>query len=462
MSQHADVVDPPPAPQPDRRAAVKRWWRRKPINRSLVLTHRWIGLVLGLFLVIECTTGAVLLYQGDLFRATNGKLYHHTASATPISAEQALNVVKQEKPDFGAIWVARDAGVWVVGDVSYENQWFVDPGTGRINGIGSQDHGILGLFINIHDCAFGCAGYPAHITWFETELWAGGPTFMNDITRGGFILGVLGLVLIVLVLTSLKIWWPGRKRIKQRFVVRRGKGRFARDYDLHNVVGAVALPFLLMWGITGAAFEFPVVEKAWLAITAGDQPKDEDFSIEAKDVPKGTPTISVDQATSVALAQLPGSSVNFIGVPSADANFYEIDLVSTYASYKYRSIYSGDAYVLIDPYDATHFSVIEGGKGPVSNRFYDKFLEPTHFGWNVNGWWRIIWLLFGLAPLVLMITGVSTWLYRRGVKKRRKQTGARPIRDAELSPDTLDREGTPAVIDLDADPVTSSPASTAP
>lgn len=421
-----------------------------------MLLHRWPALILGLFLVVECTSGAVLLYNSEIFRATNGNLYHHTASANPIAPERAIDIVKQTHPDFDAIWVAKDAGVFVVGDPSYQTQWFVDPGTGHINGLGSTNGGFMGLMVNIHDCAFTCEGYPGYNSWFGVELWAGGPTFLNGITRAAFILGVLGLLMVLLVLTSLKIWWPGIKRIKQRFLVRRGRGRFARDYDLHNVIGAIALPFLLMWGITGAALEFPAVKNAWLAITAGEQEHEEAFFLEPNPAPANAPTITVDQATSTALAAVPGSKVSFIGLPSKDFDNYEIDVVSSYKSDAHRAIYSGDAYVLVDPHDATHFKVISGGEGPVSNRFYDKFLEPTHFGWNVNVWWRSIWLVFGLAPLALMITGLSTWLFRRGIKKRRKQSGQEKLRDTQLDPDHIGRGGDPDPSDPDPGAAESS------
>ena len=44
-----------------RGSRFRRWLRRRPTRRALVLAHRWTSLVLGLFLVIETTTGAVLL-----------------------------------------------------------------------------------------------------------------------------------------------------------------------------------------------------------------------------------------------------------------------------------------------------------------------------------------------------------------------------------------------------------------
>ena len=403
------------------------------MNRALVLTHRWPGLILGLLLVIECTSGAVVLYNAEIFRATNGNLYQHTASANPIAADGAITIVKAAHPDFDAVWVATDNDVFVVGDADYAEQWFVDPGTGHINGLGKPDRGIMGLLTNLHDCALSCEGYTGYVGWFGVDLWDGGPSFLTGITRGGLILGVLGLLMILLVLTSLKIWWPGVRRLRQRFTVRTGGTRFARDYDLHNVIGAVALPFILMWGITGAAFEFPAVENAWLAITAGDQLPEPDYSVTPNAAAAKAPLITAAQATEVALEKVAGR-VTFLGVPTDDAPYYELDLVTGYGSDANRLIYSGDAYVYVDAHDATNVNVIANGVGPLANRFYDKYLEPTHFGWNVNGWWRIIWFVLGLAPLALMVTGVSTWLFRRGVKKRRKQAGQATLREDEHEP----------------------------
>ena len=433
----------------DLRRRARRWWRRRPINRALVVLHRWPSLVLGLLLVVECTTGAILLYNGDLFRATNTDLYHHTASATPISSERAFAVVDQAHPAFGAQWVATDSHVFVVGNESYSTLWFVDPGTGHINGAGNPDKGFLGLLVNIHDCAFTCEGLPGYNSWFGVEIWHSGPSFLTGITRGGMILGILGLVMILLVVTSIKIWWPGRKRLKQRVVVRRGRGRFARDYDLHNVIGAVALPFILMWGITGAAFEFPGVENAWVALTGGDKQPEPSYSVTPNPAMAKAPTITVAQATDAALAKVPGSRVQFIGMPTKDADYYEVDLVTGYAANAHRAVYGGDAYVYIDAHDASNLNAFDAGDGPVANRFYDKFLEPTHFGWNVNGWWRIMWAVLGLAPLALMVTGVSTWLFRRGVKKRRRQAGRVKLRDAQIDPDHLARDGDPELAEID-------------
>lgn len=410
-------------------ARAKRKGRRRgrrPVRRAMVLIHRWPSLVLGLLLVLETTSGAVLLYHGEYFRATHSNLYEKSAAATAgvdIGPDRAIAEVASTAPEFAPTWAARDAGIWMVGNVDYQTVYAVDPGTGAVNGHVFTDGGVMGFLVNLHDCALTCEGYPGHVGWLGDSVPTLGMSFLTDITWASVILGVLGLLMILLAVTGIVTWWPGLKKWKHGFRVRTGKGRFARDYDLHNVFGIVALPFILMWGITGAAFEFPVVEKAWLAVTGGEQVEEPDLSVTPNPAAAGRPDIGTDRAVSTALAAVPGTA-QWIGVPTEDADWYEIDIVTGYAASAERAIYGGDAYVLIDAHDASNIVVFEDGSGPLANRFYDKYLEPTHFGWNVNAWWRIIWFVLGMAPLVLMVTGVSTWLFRRGTKKRQRAARA--------------------------------------
>jgi uncharacterized iron-regulated membrane protein len=406
---------------PTQGGKVRQWWKRRPIRRALVVTHRWPALILGIFLIAETTSGAVLLYEAGIFKAAHPQMYEHTSSATPISAVAAIEVVKKADPEFAPVWVNVQGGVYFVGNADYTTMYSVDPGNGHVNGSINRDRGIMGFLVNLHDCALSCEGYTGYVSWLGANIPTGGITFLNDLTWGAVILGLLGLLLILLAVTGLITWWPGRKKLSHGFRVRMGKGRFARDYDLHNVIGIVAIPFLLMWGITGAAFEFPVVAKAWLAVTGGSQPDPAKYDFTPAEAAKGAKKITVEQAISVAKKQVKGDVV-WIALPTDDSPYYDIEFVGGYGAYKYGSVYPSDVYVNINPYDATDLKVMDSGaNSPAPNRFYDKFLEPTHFGWNVNGWWRIIWAALGITPLLLLITSISTWLYRHGTQKRRKQ-----------------------------------------
>ena|GEM_PF-5352874 len=57
----------------------------------------------------------------------------------------------------------------------------------------------------------------------------------------------------------------------------------------------------------------------------------------------------------------------------------------------------------------------------VSNAIIDDWAQPTlHYGVSVNAWWRVFWFVLGMAPLLLFLTGLSTWQFRRRTARRRK------------------------------------------
>ncbi len=393
---------------------------RKPVRRLMVIAHRWISLVLGLLLILITTTGAALLYRPEYFRATHSALFQHTASVHPISADTAVANVTRQAPDFGPTWVLMDHGVYLVGNPDYNGIYGVDPGTGRITGLAHRNGGWMGLFENFHECGLSCVGYPGYLPFLARPVPDLGQTWLDSVTWAGLILGGLGMLLLFLGISGLMTWWPGFRRFRSGFTIRARRGRFARDYDLHKVVGAVAVPFLLMWGLTGAAFEFPVVETAWLAITGGQAEPADQYDFTPNEVPKSATAISVEQAATAARAQVPGSVVG-IDLPGEATPYYGVTVKYEHLDPYAYSQFPGAGYVYVDEYDVGHVKLASGGHLSVSNAAYERVLEPAHFGWAVNGWWRIIWLLFGLTPLLLMATGVSTWLIRHGSNKRRRQ-----------------------------------------
>ncbi|MGA8114823.1 MAG: PepSY-associated TM helix domain-containing protein [Actinocatenispora sp.] len=421
-----DVLDTervrPTGPRPSRwrRSRLGRWLRRRPVRRTLVVTHRWTSLVLGLALLAETTSGAIVLYQAEYFRATHASFYTHTASAHPLGPSEAFDVVQRAHPDFDAAWVSRDKAILVVGDSAYANAYSVDPGSGHINGHESLTGGPMGFLTNLHDCGLTCEGYPGYLPALVKPVPTLGISALTGVTWGGLTLVILGLLMVLLAISGAIIWWPSFAKFSHGWRVRAGRGRFARDYDLHNVIGIVAVPFILMWGVTGAAFEMPAVENAWLTMTGGKPVSADLYSFTPHHAAKGTHRIGAAAATAAALDRTPGH-VTYLATPSKDYDYYEISLANGYDPYGHRLFYNGDVTVYVDAHDAGHTKVVGlASDEPTANAFYDKVFEASHFGWMVNGWWRIIWFAFGLAPLALGLTGLSTWLVRRRVKKRRR------------------------------------------
>ena len=87
-----------------------------------------------------------------------------------------------------------------------------------------------------------------------------------------------------------------------------------------------------------------------------------------------------------------------------------------------ESTYPGDREVQVDRHDATNTAVTYGVDGQsTAQTVYQDYNYPVHSGFIFNGWVRIVWCVLGLVPLLLMWTGISTWLFKRGVRKRRRR-----------------------------------------
>ncbi|HWE88636.1 MAG TPA: PepSY-associated TM helix domain-containing protein [Pseudonocardiaceae bacterium] len=393
--------------------------RDRPIRAIMVAIHRWTALALGLALVIETTCGAAALYQPEWFRATHSWFYQHTPSEHPISLHTALDVVAAAHPAFHPAWVSEDGGVYAVGDAGQTLAYSVDPGSGRINGVAALHDGVMGFIVNLHECALTCAGYPGYLAALAR------PAPGVGISWGHAVLAVLGLFLVLLAISGAITWWPSIRRLAHGFRVRWRRSRFARDYDLHKLIGIVAVLFLLMWGITSSSTELPAVHNAWLTMTGGTAVDPNRYVFVARPAPAGATEINADQAAGIAARQVPAQVV-WVSLPQGDAGsaYYTVWLDRSYAPYRYEAFFGGDSTVFVDARQPGHVSVVDDSGQPAANAFYDQVLRPAHFGWMVNGWWRIGWFAFGMTPLLLMITGLSTWLIRRGARRRRERARA--------------------------------------
>ncbi len=409
--------------------------RLRAVNRSIVVAHRWIALALGLVLLAVTTSGAALLYSPEWTKWTNSSAFAVSHSDHPIPVGQAMDIVAKAHPFFqpGSLNVYDGLyEVFAADEDAHPGFYGVDPGSGRITGYVSPNRGVMAFLGQVHECFFSCDEYPAYLSPLNHPVPSLGTHWLKAVTWGGLLLGVSGLLLVFLGVSGIWLWWPGIKKWRRGFQVRTGKGRYVRDYDLHQVVGMAAIPFLLMWGVTGAGFELHWVNTAWYAVTGGHNAEAPTFTSAAVKNSR-TLDIGLDRALAAAQAQAgPGASIKYVGVPASD------DPTATYSFYFARDFdqYSHGAYpgqygVDVDRHNAARLQVNDLGDAPtVSNKLLDTWGPATfHYGESVNGWWRVIWLLFGLSPLALAVTGVSTWLFKRKVRKRRARAG-RPATSA--------------------------------
>jgi uncharacterized iron-regulated membrane protein len=87
------------------------------------------------------------------------------------------------------------------------------------------------------------------IVKLHTNLLAGG--------TGRVVNGIGAASLTLLCLTGAVIWWPGVRHWRRSLTIS-WEAHFARiNWDLHSALGFWALPFVLLWGVSGIYFAFP-------------------------------------------------------------------------------------------------------------------------------------------------------------------------------------------------------------
>jgi uncharacterized iron-regulated membrane protein len=267
--------------------------------------------------------------------------------------------------------------------------------------------------------------YPGYQRWLAAQVpgsaWAG---FEGEkVTWGGLLLGVMGLLLLFLAVSGVWLWWPGVKHWVRGVRVRWRKGRYARDYDLHQVAGMLALPLLLAWAVTGMGYEFGFVEKSWYQAVPGEAREEvvlESGESEAPDI--GVAAVVAAAQRTIATTAAPTA----VDLPLADepASTYGVWFADGYDPWQ-QGEYAGDLLVSVDRHDAARTAVTYGGPDQsMAQTLWQDFNFPTHAGIIVNPWWRIISGVLGLVPLLLAVTGLSTWLWTRGVRRRRRRRAA--------------------------------------
>jgi uncharacterized iron-regulated membrane protein len=219
------------------RAIVWTQWVRQPqtlwVRRALFQVHLWIGLAIGLYIVVLSVTGSALVYRNELDRyfATRRPVYD--ATATRLTTDEMRAAAETAYPG----WTITRVGeritrrnptieIWVERHGQKKERLF-NPYTGADLGdsVTQGEYFVLWL-ARLHD-----------------ELLFDRP--------GRYWNGMLSLVMTVLVVTGLVVWWPGSGRWKRSTMIKWSSGWRRFNWDLHSAIGFWLFLFMLMWGVSG-------------------------------------------------------------------------------------------------------------------------------------------------------------------------------------------------------------------
>jgi len=219
---------------------------------------------------------------------------------------------------------------------------------------------------------------------------------------GRSLVGLLGIAMFLMAVGGVWLWWPTVGSFRGGLRWKRGDRKL--DTNLHHTVGFwIALP-LAFQAFTGVWIAWPQM-MATIGLAAAPGGRGE----RSRMTPATHPALTADQALAAARGTVPGEPTS-IGWPTSADGPWRISLITP----------KGQADVTVD--DSTGAGATAPQRGGLALA-----VRHLHDGTTLGTGWRVIMVLWGLAPTVLGITGLIMWW--RGRRWRadlaRRRNGAR-------------------------------------
>ncbi|HXE12695.1 MAG TPA: PepSY-associated TM helix domain-containing protein [Bryobacteraceae bacterium] len=390
--------------QETERQSRPTWWRspqRVWLRRAIFQIHLWVGIVLALYVVVIGLSGSALVFQPELEEMLEGARLHVTANGREANLQRAIDAIVKARPGWRASGLEdfdkADRAVSLLlqkenapRSSNYRMVAF-DPYTGKVLLDRMRYSGVLGWITNLH---FNLLGG-------ETGL---------------LISGWMSVGLLLLCLTGIVLWWPGVRRWAAALVLHRRRRWQRWNWDLHAVIGFWSCACLTVVTFTGLYFAFPnAVRSIVLATTGGEgnvaanaqRPKS------ATAVEKSAPVLTIDAALAAARKALPANAPpGYLQLPAkVDAPY------GATGYYIGAAPYSQLVYVSLDSRTGQVLLREDTREAALGMRIIQYFFA-IHFGWfGGPGFWgvvvKLIWVLLGVAPALLAITGLLMYWNRK-------------------------------------------------
>jgi len=364
---------------------------KKNIRKFILTLHLVCSLVFGLFIITVCATGSVLVFDDKIEKAFNPQFFTPESSERNVSLKEAEHIFHEK---YQGYQISRLDVPSKISDIYHANlskgdrevDAYLDPSNGELLGNYNKDASFVSFVKELH----------THLLLEES---------------GEVIIGIVAIALIIIIITGAYLWYPGIKRMFKSLSIKWNKGRMARNFSLHNFIGVITLPFLLVVAITGMLFPFQekIEESLKLKFTS-NYPED------LKSVDNGKELVGLDKIASDIKKLHPEGELYKLRLPSDKTGVIEVQLND--GSYDPEG--KGNTSEFFDQFNGKHIGTFSKS----NETAYDKFFvwrQSLHRGTYGGIFTKIIYALVGIAPLGLGITGMTMWALKRKNKAKKQQ-----------------------------------------
>jgi uncharacterized iron-regulated membrane protein len=359
------------------------------MNQALFNIHRVLAFLICLPLLLICLSGSALVFKYELdLVLMPERVRVAEAAATRLPFDTLLQSFNNHYPEYE-----------VTG-------WRVFAKPNRSDLVYVMAHGgsnWSSLFVDPYTAKILSPPQPPRY-YFSDAL----REFHYQLLLGNLGLFIVALVAVLMCLQAITGLILHRKFWKVLFTFRLQARPIIYLGDMHKLVAVLALPVLLLLGVTGAYWNINQ-----LMYSVG-QPLAAPYIVGQR---LYNSNLSVDALVAESRKRFPGFEVSFIALPAKPG--YAINVLGggdqqnpLYSEFSVSLSYHAQTGALITSRDIQDAELGD----QITHSF-----RRLHFG-DVGGLGsRMIWALAGLSPLALVLSGLSMYYLRRPVRKRAVQ-----------------------------------------
>jgi len=371
-----------------------KWWS---------LVHKWTSLVCTLFLLMLCITGLPLIFHDEIddFFSSEVSARELPADAPQAPLSKLIDTAKARYPQRFIQVLNWDQDRANIVNVFLSEVPAPPPGkrflklsfdsrTAELIQEDAQEGGVMRT-----------------IRIFHRDMLLGLP--------GELFLGVMGLLFVLALVSGVVLYAPFMRRLEFGAVRRAGAPR-VKWLDLHNLIGAVTLMWLLAVGVTGVinTISLPLFS-AWRA----------QVMPELIGPHLGKPPLAkladIDDVVAAARRALDGNTPASIVLPTA----------ARFGTPRHFIVWTKGTTPIISRLFTPAMLDAETGQLVTARGlpWYLRALQvsrPLHFGDYGGLPLKIIWALLDLAAIVVLASGLYLWLGKRKSPRVAAQASERP------------------------------------
>jgi uncharacterized iron-regulated membrane protein len=357
---------------------LKLWqrWLRRPqgvwLRRALFQIHLWTGIGTGLYVLLISITGSAIVFRNEIYQSAGSGARVVQVRGAKLPADELKKIIRQKYPENSLSFVFEGKQPTTATEVWMEH------GKARIQRLFDPYTG--------EDLGDSVALSIRVAAWFaklHTDLLYG--------DTGRKVNGIGAIFLTLLCVTGAILWWPGVKTWRRGLIIDPRSNWKRLNWDLHSVVGFWAFSLIFMWAVTGVYLAFPLPFQK-----------------------------IINHYSTLIQYALP-----------EEASFSSAPATSLLADQAKTSPQPG-------PPQTKSFNFGKGRRQPIRRSAGDNFIRwiyYLHFG-NFAGWkTKALWVVLGLIPVFLFVTGAIMWWNRVLSPAARRARGAR---DTSVVADEID------------------------